>query len=158
MTALIVVFIVLSLMGSALWIKPSRRDREKMNLRMSARKHGILVQLTSVDLPDKWDKVTNKVSVSAYRKYRAKPLKDFASVNLYTHEVWKHETLCDGWFSSRSIDLEQSTLALLERYKEVFLAIEVRPEGVSLYWTERGDEQTVEDANQIIEDLLGLRC
>ncbi|MBM6550181.1 hypothetical protein [Marinomonas ostreistagni] len=157
MTALIVVFIVLSLMGSALWIKPSRRDREKMNLRMAARKHGILVQLTSVDLPDKWDKTTNKVSVSAYRKYRAKPLKDFTAANLYTHEVWKHEALCDGWFSSRSIDLEQTTKDLLQRHKDVFLAIEVRPEGVSLFWTERGDEQTVEAANQIIEALFRLR-
>lgn len=157
MTALIVVFIVLSLMGSALWIKPSKRDREKMTLRMLARKHSILVQLTSVDLPDKWDKMTTKVSVCAYRKYRQKPLKDFDPVKLYTYEVWKHLALCDGWFASRDVELQPRTLALLEKHREVFTAIEVAPEGVSLFWKERGDEQTVSEANQIIEDLLALR-
>lgn len=157
MTALIVVFITLSLMGSALWIKPSRRDREKMMLRMCARKHSLLVQLTSVELPDKWDKVKTKVSAAAYRKYREKPLKGFTPVQCYPYEVWKHGALGQHWFVSREIDIDAATIALLERYHDVFEAIEVAPEGVSLYWKERGDEQAIRDIDQIIASLLLLR-
>lgn len=157
MTALIVVFITLSLMGSALWIKPSRRDREIMTLRALARKHSLLVQLTSVALPDKWDKVTTKVSVCAYRKYRAKPLRELSGVTLYPYEIWKHNALGQYWFASREIELDAETVRLLERYHDIFEAVEVAPEGVSIFWKERGDERTIQDIDQLIEILLLLR-
>ncbi|SBS31478.1 hypothetical protein MAQ5080_01986 [Marinomonas aquimarina] len=157
MTALIVVFITLSLMGSALWVMPSKREREKMALRMLARKHGINVQLTQVALPDKWDKVTHKVSVCGYRKYHEKPLKEFADLNLYPYEVWKHDSICKGWYASRPFDLPESLAKLLEKHHGAFEAIEVAPQGVSLFWRERGDEAVVDDANAIIDALLQVR-
>lgn len=154
MTALIVVFITLSLMGSALWVMPSKRERQKMALRMLARQHNITVQLTSVELPDKWDKVTHKESVCAYHKYRDKPLKDFTDFNLYPYEVWKYESICKGWFASRALTIDDSIINLLEKYQEVFMAIEVKASGVSLYWREKGDEQTVRDADKVLSSLL----
>lgn len=157
MTALIVVFITLSLMGSALWVMPSKRERQKMDMRMLARKCNITVQLTSVDLPDKWDKITHRESCCAYHKYRAKPLKGFSDIKLYPYEVWKHEAICQGWFVNRAFDASETTLKLLERHKDVFMAIEVTENGVSLFWREKGDEGVVEDANAIIDALLQLR-
>ena len=158
MTALIVVFITLSLMGSALWIMPSKREREKMALRMLARKHNITVQLTSVDLPDKWDKMTTKESnVCAYHKYRDKTLKDFTEIKLYPYEVWKYESICKGWFASQPFALSEETAKLLEKHHEVFVAIEVTPSNVSLFWREKGDDSVVEDANAILNALLQLR-
>lgn len=157
MTALIVVFITLSLMGSALWVMPSKRDREKMALRMLARKHGMTVQLTSVEVPDKWDKVKNKLNACAYRKYRQKPLKDFDQVNLYPYEVWKHESICQGWFTSRPFELNEAIVKLLEKHHAIFEAIEIAPQGVSVFWRERGDESSVDDVNAIIDALLLVR-
>lgn len=153
MTALIVVFITLSLMGSALWIMPSKRDRQKMALRMQARQHNISVQLTTIDLPDKWDKVTHKESVCAYHKYREKPLKGFADIHLYPYEVWKHESVCHGWYSSRPFAVDAEMINILEKYHEEFVAVEIKASGVSLYWNERGDAQTVEDADKLLTAL-----
>ncbi|MCO4784726.1 hypothetical protein [Marinomonas atlantica] len=158
MTALIVVFITLSLMGSALWIMPTRREREKMALRMQARKHNITVQLTSVNLPDKWDKVKVKeTGLCAYHKYREKPLKDFPDINIYPYEVWKHESICEGWYANKPISIDSDIGALLEKHHAVFVAIEISANCVSLYWREKGDESTVNDANAIITGLLSLR-
>lgn len=157
MTALIVVFITLSLMGSALWIMPSKREREKMSLRMLARKHNITVQLTSIELPDKWDKVTEKESVCAYHKYREKPLKDFSDINVYPYEVWKHPEVCKKWYASQSFTLSERAISILEKHHGVFVAIEISAAKVSLYWREKGDEETVNEANELIEDLLQLR-
>lgn len=157
MTALIVVFITLSLMGSALWIMPSKREREKMALRMLARKHNMTVQLTSVELPDKWDKVTEKVSVCAYHRYREKPLKDFADIKLYPYEVWKHDALCDGWYISRDCDLDAECKDILSKYKDVFVAVEATTNSVTLHWHEKGGEQAVEDASRLLTLLLNAR-
>lgn len=157
MTALIVVFITLSLMGSALWVMPTRRERDKMALRMQARSHGINVQLTSINLPDRWDKVTTKQSVCAYHKYHPKPLKNFKEFKLLPYEVWKHSNVCSGWYANSELDLNDAILALLEKHHRALIAIDVMPTGVSLYWQEKGDAQTVDDANTLIEALLALR-
>lgn len=157
MTALIVVFITLSLMGSALWIMPSKRERQKMDLRMQARKLGITVKLTSINLPDKWDKVTEATSVCAYHVYREKPLKEFDEFTLYPYEVWKHPELCKGWFSSKNIDLSDPIKDKLALHHEVLVALEVTSERVSLYWNEKGDESVVKDAHEIMAALLAVR-
>ena len=133
MTALIVVFITLSLMGSALWIMPSKRERQKMSLRMLARKHNLTVQLTSIDLPDKWDKTTEKESVCAYHKYREKPLKSFDTINVYPYEVWKHNEICKGWYANKPLELSDSSIAILEKSQGIFVALEISDAKVSLY-------------------------
>ncbi|MFD1383833.1 hypothetical protein ACFQ45_10660 [Rhodanobacter aciditrophus] len=157
MTALIVVFIVVSLMGSALWVMPSKREREKMELRMLARKLGITVKLTSVNLPDKWDKVTEPKKVCAYHLYREKPLKEFTEINIYPYEVWKHPELCKGWVSSKTIDLSREVQAKLEKHHGVWVALEVTSDRVSLFWNEKGDASAVHDACEVMADLLALR-
>ncbi len=157
MTALIVVFITLSLMGSALWIMPSRRERDKMALRMQARSPGITVQLKSIDLPDRWDKVTTRQSVCAYHKFHAKPLKDFADFKLLPYEVWKHANICSGWYANAETAIAPETLELLEKHQGIINGIEVTPNGVSLYWQEKGTIETVDDLNDLIDALFEHR-
>lgn len=157
MTEIIVVLIVFSLMGSALWILPSKKERQIMDLRMGARKHGIQVQLTQVALPDKWDKVTTKQAACAYHLHRDKPLKDFTQINLYPFEVWKHELLVSGWYVSAPMAIEQELREALEQIPVPLFAIEIKAEGVSLYWKEQGSQETVDHLANVLRLLLAWR-
>ena len=157
MTEIIVVLIVFSLMGSALWILPSKKERHIMDMRMRARKHGIQVQLTQIDLPDKWDKMTTKQAACAYHLYRAQPLKDFAPINLYPSEVWKHEPLTSGWFASTPMVIGDDLRSQLEHLSVPLIAIEIKAEGVSLYWKEQGGLETVDELASVLRLLLAWR-
>ncbi len=157
MTALIVIFITLSLMGSVLWALPPKKERQRMSLRMHARKLGLTVQLTSIDLPDKWDKSMNRHKVVAYSLYRAKPqvlLPD--EILLLPYEVWKYHALVSGWWSSNGIILTEDLKVNLDKYGYLLKGIKIKPEGVFLYWNEDGDEAMLDALSKVIFSLAEI--
>ncbi|MDB4837626.1 hypothetical protein OAH87_04080 [Marinomonas sp.] len=158
MTPLIVIFIVLSLAGSIMWVLPSRKDRDQMALRLQARKLGLNVQLTSIDLPDKWDKTKETHKVAAYSYYHIKPLTSLStSVWLLPYEVWKYESITEGWWSNRCLPLDQDELKALKNYSTLITAIKVAPEGVFLYWRESGDSESLNVLSAFIHKLAELK-
>ncbi|WP_421852524.1 hypothetical protein [Marinomonas sp.] len=158
MTALIVIFITLSLMGSALWIMPPKKERQRMALRMHARKLGLTVQLTSIDLPDKWDKSMNRKKTIAYSFYRLKPVTSLPDcIWLLPYEVWKYNALPDGWWSSELFALTSEAKKILEKHRSLLVGIKIAPESVSLYWDESGDEAVLEELARLINSLVELK-
>ena len=158
MTALIVIFITLSLMGSALWIMPPKKERQRMALRMHARKLGLTVQLTSIDLPDKWDKSMNRQKTIAYAFYRLKPVTSLPEcIWLLPYEVWKYNALLDGWWSSELFPLTAAAQKVLEKHGALLVAIKITPESVSLYWDEAGDELVLDELSTLIYSLVELK-
>ncbi|MEO9275352.1 hypothetical protein ABFY09_10835 [Marinomonas sp. 5E14-1] len=157
MTAFIVIFITLSLMGSALWVLPSKKERHRMDLRMQARKLGLIVQLTSIELPDKWDKSKERCKVVAYSFYRVKALTSLPKVIwLLPYEVWKYQAVGDGWWSSDNIVLTVTSIKTLEKYGAILKAIEITPESVSLYWNEAADKEGLEELAKMIFSLTDI--
>lgn len=158
MTALIVIFITLSLMGSALWVLPPKKERERMALRMHARKLGLVVQLTSIDIPDKWDKSLDRVKVVSYSHYRAKSNTLLPkSTLLLPYEVWKYHLIADGWWASNEkIVLTKNVQKLLEQYKDIIISIKITPDMVAIYWREEGDEEILNNLNDVISYLVEL--
>jgi hypothetical protein len=157
MTVLIVTFITLSLMGSVLWILPSKKERQRMDLRMYARKLGLTVQLTSIDIPDKWDKSMNRHKVVAYSYYRRKSLESFPdAVWFLPFEVWKYSVVTDGWWSSKKMILPEASINILKKHSSILIAIKITPDSVSLYWDEAGDEQDLDDLSKIIFSLVEI--
>jgi len=158
MTALIVIFITLSLMGSALWIMPPKKERQRMALRMHARKLGLTVQLTSIDLPDKWDKSLNREKTVAYSFYRLKPVASLPDkVWVLPFEVWKYHALIEGWWSSELLALSAESRGTLEKYGALLIGIKITPESVSFYWDEAGDEVILEELARFIFSLVELK-
>ncbi|MEO9654633.1 hypothetical protein [Marinomonas sp.] len=154
MTALIIIFISLSLMGSALWVLPPKKERLKMALRMKARQLGLTVQLTSIDLPDKWDKTTSAQNVCAYRLYRAKAVDSLpANTWLLPYDVWKYVEICEGWWCSNAMSVPQAVTDILMEYEKYLRGVEITPEGVSFYWHERGDEAMLETLSELLYKL-----
>lgn len=158
MAIVIVIFITLSLMGSALWIMPPKQERRRMDLRMNARKHNLTVQLTSIELPDKWDKSKDKQKVCAYCLYRNKPLDEWqGSVWFLTYEVWKYSLVVDGWWMSKPLMISDQTKQDLIELREVVTAIEITRDAVSVYWHEKGDDDTLAQIARLATALSILR-
>jgi len=157
MTILIVAVIFASLLGSVLWVMPSKRDQARMKMRLLARKSQLGVQLTHIELPDRWDKSTTKVKTTAYHKFRVKKLKSLESdVCLYPYEVWKYEALTENWFVNRNIDLSEVSKTILASKVESFQAIIITIDGVSVYWDERGGEEEVEEVKSLLNELEAI--
>jgi hypothetical protein len=157
MTALIVIFITLSLMGSALWIMPPKKERQRMALRMHARKLNLTVQLTSIDLPDKWDKSLNRQKTVAYSFYRLKPMTSLPKdIWLLPFEVWKYHALIEGWWSSEFFALSAEAENVLKQYGRLLTGIKITPECVSFYWNEVGDNEDLEALSRLVSSLVKL--
>jgi len=157
MTALIVIFITLSLMGSALWVLPPKKERQRMALRMHARKLGLTVQLTSINLPDKWDKSMNSHKVAAYSYYRLKPVMSLPDrILLLPYEVWKYDSVVDGWWSSKALNLTKASKLILREQGALLVGIQVTKNCVSLYWNEGGDEDALESLSKLVFSLLEI--
>ena len=157
MTILIVVAILASMLGSILWVMPSKRDQDRMKLRLFARKSQLGVQLTHIELPDKWDKSTTKVNATAYHKYRVNKLKHLESeICIYPFEVWKHEEICENWYANRVVLLSEESKNLLKHKFEDFKAIVITMDAVSLYWNERGDEDDVKKIQSLLNELEAI--
>ncbi|MGO3345453.1 MAG: hypothetical protein ACTIM4_10050 [Marinomonas sp.] len=151
MTVFIVLIITLSLMGSALWIMPPKQERRRMALRMLARKHNLIVQLTSIGLPDKWDKSKEVHKACSYSFYRAKCVEGSVDkVLLLTYDVWKHYQVAPGWWCNRSLSLSDQNKDALALLLPWIIAIEISKESVAVYWHENGGEELV----QVMADLL----
>ncbi|RBP84603.1 hypothetical protein EBI01_04485 [Marinomonas rhizomae] len=158
MTALIVIFITLSLMGSALWIMPPKKERQRMDLRMHARKLGLTVQLTSIDLPDKWDKSMNRQKTVAYSFYRPKPVTSLPDcIWLLPYEVWKYNALIEGWWSSELLILPEEAKKILEKHGSLLVGVKIMPESVSLYWDESGDRMLLDELSTFIKLLVAVK-
>ncbi|KZN12375.1 hypothetical protein [Marinomonas sp. TW1] len=154
MTALIVICIVLSLMGSALWIMPPKKERQRMALRMQARQLNLTVQLTSIDLPDKWDKSMIRKKVVSYSLYRAKPLTSLSHpVWILPYEVWKFDSVSPMWWVSQLITLSERDKAILAEFEGRLEGIKVQAASIDFYWQEQGDEASVEAIAEVLKSL-----
>lgn len=158
MTALIIIFITLSLMGSVLWILPSKRERQRMNLRMYARKLDFTVQLTSIDLPDKWDKSMNSHKTVSYSLYRIKSVPSLPdAIWLLPYDVWKYHVVTEGWWSSETVVLTEEIIEILKKHGAVLLGIKITPDSVSFYWNELGDEVILNKLFKVMHFLADIR-
>ncbi|WP_438464858.1 hypothetical protein [Marinomonas sp. PE14-40] len=157
MTILIVVAIIASMLGSILWVMPSKRDQDRMKIRLLARKSQLGVQLTHIELPDKWDKSTTKVKSAAYHKFRINKLKSMTDeVCIYPYEVWKYENILDGWYANKAFNLSESSQETLKTHFESFKAIIITMDCVSLHWDENGDEDDVEKIQSLLSELEAI--
>ncbi|MCZ2720446.1 hypothetical protein O1D97_01985 [Marinomonas sp. 15G1-11] len=154
MTIVIVVFITLSLMGSVLWIMPSKRDKEKMSLRMEARQYQLTVQLMKVEIPDKWDKTTESIDSCAYRLNRIKEKKAIINtIRLLPKEVWKYDSVCDGWWSSQPLHLSVTAIESLQLIGKNIDSIEITSNSISCFWNEQGNKKDVLTLSSLLNEL-----
>lgn len=154
MTIFIILLIATSLVGSILWIRPSKREHMQMKLRLEARQKHLSVQFTHIELPDKWDKSKTKEIVTSYYKFRTKKAPSFIEeVNLYPYEIWKYQLVADGWYANINLSLSEHSKQTLMKYKEDFVALKLDADCVYLYWNEKLSESIVDDIYELLTEL-----
>lgn len=161
MNWVIITIVCLSMLGSLLWLMPSPRQRAQAILRQHAMRSGLQVQMTKLLFPRAiGEHAGDERQCIAYRLGRTKtPIsKTFCSWQVF--RLVSHATtgLPEGWCWGRGEGaLSDAQCALITEVlaslpADVY-AVESTPVAVSVYWEERGSQQTVD---QLLEALRGL--
>lgn len=155
MITFIISLISIALFGAILWLKPSHREQKQMQLRLLARKKGLIVRFTQTELPDKWNKSNTKVKVMSYILLRDRKITELLDdVNLYPYEVWKHPAISNKWYASKKISLTSDVAHILDANEKQFASLVMGAESVSLYWYE--EDTAPEKIEEIYQLLTGI--
>lgn len=161
MDILIISFVVISLIGSVMWVMPTPRDKFLAQLRMQAKSLGFQVQLTKLVYPRETGEVEpRKVSTVAYRLLRGKISQDahhnWSSWRIARCSTNANEGLASGWgWAIGERTLTESQLQqlneLLAAVPNDVLGVESTPIQVSVFWSEKQESDM-----QVIKEQLEL--
>jgi hypothetical protein len=163
MEYLIIGFVVLSIMGSVMWVMPTKRDRMLAALRMKAKQEGFQVQLTRLTYPREHGEVEPRVASSiAYRLLRGK-------ISSQLHSNWKSwrivrcesnssEGLPSGWgwaLGERTMSTVQLDKidSILQAMPNDVIGVESTPIHASVFWAEK-NEQELESIKLALKNMI----
>jgi hypothetical protein len=165
MNYFIIAFVVLSLVGSVMWVMPTKRDKFLAALRMDAKRLGFQVQLLKLKFPrEKGVVEPREVSTIAYRLLRGKIAlsahNDWQSWRVVKCETNACEGLLRGWgwvvgervLSEGKLDQLNTMLANLP---DSVIAIESTPVHASAFWGEQ-DEKQMHEIQQSLNQMIAL--
>ncbi|WP_136679482.1 hypothetical protein [Neptunomonas sp. XY-337] len=164
METFIIVFVVLSLIGSAMWMMPTRREKEQAKLRMKARQEGFQVQLVRLTAPRAQGELDEETrTVPGYRLLRTNIERRLAE-ELPAWQVFRvtsiaNEGLPSDWswkLGERVLDTEQ--LAVLEQVlsglpRDV-VALESTPIQVTAFWREDSGDESLDKIKVQLNRLM----
>lgn len=160
----IIVLIMMSLIGSMMWVMPTKRQRFLADLRMKATRLGFQVQLVRLTPPRAMGQVEAETfSTSAYRLPRLdmkKPQRDqFKEWQIFRQEALSNEGLPQGWcWAAGERQLTESQLQALAQFigelPAGIAAIESTPIHLTLFWDERGDEAMLNSLKEKMQRML----
>ncbi len=154
MTGFIIVLVaILSVVGSVVWVRPSKRDVKLADWRQEARKAGLHVKLEGLAAEPRESGIRDDVTGASYYLYNPQPdKKDDLSWAVVNVQGWLQDNLPADWswyhreVAINSVDLNRLMSSLSLPIK----AIERTPKYSRIIWDESGLEF---DAEQL-KDLL----
>lgn len=163
MNLLIIVFVFLSLLGSIMWVMPTKRDRFLAKLRLQARPLGFQVQLIKLTYPREMGEVEARVvSAVIYRLLRGTIAQDIHN----TWNCWRvvkcttnaSDGLIKGWgwaLGERTMNHEQLVHLnyILKNLPEGVYGLESTPVHVSAYWNERESEE-LQNVERTLQEMI----
>lgn len=163
----IIIGVMLSLLGSLMWVMPTPKQKYQARLRLKARELGLNVSLARLELPRaRGEMEAETVSVPAYRQLRM----DIERKDAERLLVWQaakvdaiaSDGLLDGWSWVHGEGvLDEAQLAcvneLLENVPEGIVSLECNPVHVTAYWNEKGDEAGLLEVQALLEKLADLK-
>lgn len=158
------IVVMLSIIGSIMWIRPSPRERMVSMIRLHARKLGFIVQLAQLETTrGKGQMVAEKMHVPAYRVLRndlTRQEKDqWISWQIFRIENVANQGLPAGWSWKKgeftlSQDACQMICELIDALPVDVKALESSPIHFSVYWRESGGIEQLDAIHQAIQPLL----
>lgn len=157
MTLLILGLALCLILGSMLWVLPSKKERAQMQLRREAMRRGFQVQLNKLE-----ERLNpfEKIHCVAYRLPRRKVKSQALSWIIYraTEEELKQLQEAPPWlYSPRSLrptpEQQQAILLLLQALPQDVVAVDANPGRVSIYWHERGATSDLDSILRVLQEL-----
>lgn len=153
MGIIVSIIVVLMLIGSVLWLKPSASQQRQTQLRLLARQLGLDVRLSAVpqvrrarvrgELPQQG--VVYRLL--KFGEHREKPI-EYLLCRADAQSPWESES---------ALKLSPAVQAELDRVllqlPSDALAFEITPIGCGVYWRERGGEDAVRLLKQLLESM-----
>ena len=144
----IIIVVMLSLIGSIMWVMPTPRQRFQAQLRAKAKPMGFQVQMVRLTAPRAAGEVdAEKYSVMAYRLYRHNMDKKTAALlqpwHAFRVEAIANDGLPDGWsWGFGEGVLSEASQQLLKEVIDALptgvSSIESTPIHVTAHWDEEG--------------------
>ena len=160
----IIILIMMSLLGSMMWVMPSPRQRFLATLRQQASRLGFHVQIVRLTPPRAEGQVEPEtLTATAYRLPRFNLEKSeregFTEWQVYRLNSIANEGLPGGWSwgaGERKLSAEQLAVlaALIEKLPEGVSAIESTPVHFTLFWDEKGDEGSLEQLHNLMQPVI----
>ena len=163
MAYVIAIVAVLMVVGSVLWLKPSKAQLRQTNLRLLARRLGIDVRLCNLPQSRRARvREERPEQGTVYRlpifERREPPPPDYLLCRENSAAPWLVEkSLGEKNTSENEIQLPPALRALVEKVAAELpadaVALELGPQGPAVYWRERGDENTLRRLHQMLVEL-----
>jgi hypothetical protein len=148
-----IVLVLVMLIGSALWLKPSAAQQRQTKLRLLARQLGLDVRLCTLPqtrrarVREEWPQQGVVYRLLRFGEKKAKPL-TYLLCRVDAQAAWESET---------EMELPQSVRAqlnnVLPQLPSDARGFEITPQGCAVYWHERGDEDTVRLLQRLLESM-----
>ncbi|OMH38729.1 hypothetical protein [Motiliproteus sp. MSK22-1] len=164
MNWVIIVLLLLSIVGSMLWMMPSPKQRVQAMLRQKAVRLGLQVQITRLLFPRALgESLPEERTCTAYRLPRT-PAKTRGKKNTIPWHIFKLEShasvgLPSGWsWSKGEGHLNASQLEIIEKIiaelPDDGFSLESTPLAASIYWRENGTPETVDHIYQLLNRMI----
>lgn len=160
----IIALIMLSLIGSMMWVMPTPRQRFQAKLRLEARKHGFQVSLGSLALPRAQGEMeASELKSPIYRLHRSnlsRAERDaFIGYSVARVNAIANEGLPSGWSwiqGERALDARrlQRLAQWLESVPPEVGAVESDPIHLALYWREPERNGALDELAQFAKEAI----
>lgn len=164
---IIIIVIMMSLIGSMMWVMPTPRQKYQAALRMKAKKMGFLVQLERLTAPRaKGEMEPESRDITAYRVIR-EGLNREEKNHFTTWQIFRLESISDiglpsGWSWSegeRALSEKQlDRLAeVISKLPEGVFSLESTPIHAGVYWNEEGGDEALDEIKTLLDSLVAER-
>jgi len=160
----IIVLIMMSLLGSMMWVMPSPRQRFLAKLRQQASRLGFQVQIVRMIPPRAAGQVKPEVlAATAYRLPRynleKKHRENFTEWQIFRQTAVANEGLPESWCwgaGERLLNEKQLEIlnTLISELPTGVSSVESTPVHISRYWDEKGDETTLEHFKELLQPFI----
>lgn len=158
------IVVMLSLIGSIMWMRPSPRERMMSEVRLHARKLGFIVQIAQLETTRaKGEMEPEKIRMPAYRVLRNDISRDekdrWISWQIFRTENVANQGLPIGWSWKRgeyqlSAEACVQICQLIEKLPPEVRALESSPMHFSVYWRETGGIEQLDAIHAAIQATL----
>lgn len=156
----IAIVIMLVIVGSVAWVRPSQREKRLAQFRHEALMAGIKVRLDGIDAEPKESGIREDIPGASYILLEKQPdKKDTTSWMVVKDDGWIQDGLVDGWsWHTKKVDVNLDTLnGLIKNAPLPIIGIERTPKYSRIIWGEGPVEFDAPALKQYLEMVQAFK-